>query len=170
MHAVPKNAWLLTLLLLAAGAAFYVETTSRALPADVASHFGVTGAANGFMPRDFYVRLMLALLVGLPVLVGLLPSVLIGRPNARINLPNGHYWLAPERRDASLRFLRNHLVRFGLLLLAFVCAVHRQILHANLLVPPQLSMAVFMRGLIVYLLCVAVWTVMLFARFAGSER
>ena len=43
-------------LALVACAALFVWLTGRALPNVVASHFGAAGLANGFMPRDEFVR------------------------------------------------------------------------------------------------------------------
>ena len=50
--------------------AAFVWLSSSALPEVVASHFGANGAANGFMPRGMYVAILLALVLGVPSLLG----------------------------------------------------------------------------------------------------
>ena len=65
---------------------------------------------------------------------------LIGRiPDRLINLPNKSYWLAPERRDQALAFLRDWLRWFVVLTLAMLTLVIGMALRANLAEPPQLS-------------------------------
>lgn len=42
----------------------------------------------------------------------------------QINLPHGGYWLAPERREASLARLGEHLSGVGLMLLVLLGGIH----------------------------------------------
>src|SRR5271156_6894280 len=99
----------IALLLLALCAGTYVWVSGAALPDMVASHFGPSGTANGFMARASYVHFMLVLIVALPLSLGLLPGLLVGLPGVRINLPNRDYWLAPSRRAATIAALQLQL-------------------------------------------------------------
>src|SRR5690242_10356649 len=96
-----RLAWLFLVLCLAAAAIFIVATVP-ALPPQVASHFGVSNAANGFMTRSGYLAFILFFALAFPLflaaVIGLVPRMM---PNA-INLPNRDYWLDPSRRDATL--------------------------------------------------------------------
>jgi hypothetical protein len=65
---------------------------------------------------------------------------LIGRiPDRLINLPDKSYWLAHERRDQALAFLRDWLRWFLMLTLAMLTLVIGMALRANLDEPPRLS-------------------------------
>jgi hypothetical protein len=100
-------------LLFVACAAVFVWVTGLTLPNLVASHFGAEGAANGFMPRSFYIGFMLVVIIGLPALLVVVTWFALGSSSARINLPNRDYWLAPERRTETLATLIWLKVLFG---------------------------------------------------------
>jgi uncharacterized membrane protein len=153
------------LLILAGVAGAFVWFSGAALPDMVASHFGPSGAANGFMPRASYVRFMLVLIVTLPVSLGLLPGLLLGVPGVRINLPNRDYWLAPERRAATIATLRRHLAGFGVLLLLFLTYMDGLTVRANQTFPPALPGDWFIGGLIVFVVTAALWIGFLLWRF-----
>jgi hypothetical protein len=152
------------------GAALFVLLTSRGLPPVVASHFDGSGAANGFMTREYYTLLMLALVVGMPLLLVYLPAFAFSGPEAKINVPNRDYWLAPERRQATVCFLRRHIARFGTLLLLLLCYVHWLVVQANAQVPPRLSSPWFMGGLIVFVVLSIIWAAVLRGRFRKVPR
>jgi uncharacterized membrane protein len=146
-------------------AAGFVWMTSDSLPALVASHFGVSGTADRFMPRDAYVRFMLAFVVVLPLFIVGLTTLILGSPNARINVPNREYWLAPERREETVSFLRLHTLRFGGMLVVFLCYVHWLVVRANEAQPVRLDSRWFIGGLAVFLVFALGWAKVLIGRF-----
>jgi uncharacterized membrane protein len=152
-------------LIATAVAAVFVWWSSLELPDRVASHFGASGLANGFMPRSTYIMVMLGFVVGLPMLMVLVTSVAMGSPKARINLPNQHYWLAPERRAATIATLRAAVLSFGILLVAFLCYAHWLVVRANASAPARLAESWFIAGLLVFLVAALVQVVVLLGRF-----
>ncbi len=143
----------------------FVWLTSGLLPDITASHFGASGAANGFMPRESYLRFMLAFVVLLPLFMVLVTGAALRSPKARINLPNREYWLAPERRAETVRYLRLHMVRYGSMLVVFLCYVHWLVVVANAVTPPRMPLAGIIGGLIVFVFVSIGWTILLFLRF-----
>jgi uncharacterized membrane protein len=152
-------------LIFVAGAAAFVLFSSRMLPEVVASHFGASGAANGFMPRAFYIAFMLAFVIGLPVLLVFVTSFAIGSQSARINLPNRDYWLAPERRAQTIRVLRAGIIWFGALLVTFLCYAHWLVVLANEAQPARLAESWFLGGLAAFLLATLIWLKVFVVRF-----
>ena len=152
-------------LALVACAAIYVGWSSRGLPPLVASHFGAGGAANGFMPRGPYVGFMLVVVVLLPAIVGLVPNRAFRAEGARINLPNAAYWLAPERRGATIESLSYQMRRFATLLLGFLCYAHGLVIQANESVPPALAEPAFVGGLAAFLVATLVWVLAFMLRY-----
>lgn len=150
-------------------AATFVWLTSLALPDLVASHFGSSGTANGFMPRAIYIFFMLAFVIGLPVLLVFATSFAIGHPSARINLPNRDYWLAPERRDETILVLRAGIMWFGTLLVAFLCYAHWLVVLANESQPAHLDESWFVGGLAVFVVATLVWLTVLLGRFRNRS-
>lgn len=157
---------LLALVLVAAG---FVWLTSRTLPAVVASHFSAGGAANGFMPRGTYVALLLALVVGAPLLVAFLPTAVAGRDGSNLRIPHRAYWLAPERRDDTLAFIAGHGRWFAAALALFLGYVHWLVVQANALQPPVLSTFGIVSGLVVFVAVLSAWLGILFVRFRRRD-
>lgn len=143
--------------LLVTCATAFVWFTSIRLPALVASHFGGSGAADGFMPHGYYVRFMLAFVIGLPTLLIAITWLAIGSPNARISLPDKDYWLAPERRVATMAFLRSGLLGFGSMLVVFLCYAHWLVVLANQSRPARLANSWFIGGLVAFLVALLIW-------------
>src|SRR5664279_3490148 len=105
----------LLLVLVVAGG--FVWLTSGELPPVVASHFGPGGTANGFMGKGMYIAVMLAVVVAVPALVGMSGQLVRVLPVQLVNLPNKQYWLAPERRAATIESLSSVSAVFSLCLL-----------------------------------------------------
>jgi uncharacterized membrane protein len=159
----------IALLLLFAAVAAFVWGTSEALPALVASHFDASGSANGFMPRATYRRLMLALLVFVPLLVAFLPTALIGKGGRHVSLPNKDYWLAPERREETIGFIRTHGQVFAAAIAVFMGYVHWLVVLANRAHPPVLSTPAMLGGLAVFLVATMAWALVLVRRFRARD-
>ncbi len=94
---------LFVLLLIAAPAVIWA--TSARLPERVATHFGRGGLANGWMTHDGYLVFILALTVVLPAFVVAMVGVLPRVAGSQAGISNRNYWLAPERRAATLSTL-----------------------------------------------------------------
>lgn len=160
--------WVLFFLFFVACAAVFVWQTSAGLPPLVASHFGAAGTANGFMPRTLYVRFMLAFVLGLPTVMTFVTWRALGSSNARINLPNRDYWLAPERRAETVAFLRSSLLWFGVLLVGFLCFAHWLVVLANRSQPAHLVERWLWGGLVGFMVAVFVWLIVLWSRFRAQ--
>lgn len=126
------------------GAVVLLFATAGALPDRIPTHFGAGGVPDAWMTRGGYLRFMLALAVGLPLVmagaVGWLPRL---APRL-VNLPNRDHWLAPARRDATLAFLGRHACRLGCMIVLMVAGVHLLILRASASSPPRLDEGLFL--------------------------
>ncbi|WP_052128438.1 DUF1648 domain-containing protein [Neosynechococcus sphagnicola] len=157
---------LLLFFLFLAGAGVFVWFTSQSMPNVVASHFGTSGSANGFMPRDYYVLFILTFVVGLPLLLLVGTYVALASPRVRINLPHREYWLAPARRAETVSFLRAHSVWFAAMLVAFLCYVHWLVVRANQVQPVQLSTPGLLAGLGIFFAAMFFWAMAMIRRFS----
>ena len=139
-------------------AALFVWLTSLSLPEVTASHFVASGAANGFMPKHIYTRFMLGLMVMLAVLIAYLPGLTMHSPNARINIPHRDYWLAPERREATVQYLCQSMKVPSMLLIAFLCYVHWLVVKANTLSPPLIPPQAIIPAIVLLILAMLFWS------------
>jgi uncharacterized membrane protein len=145
-------------------AILFVTGTASELPPTVASHFDAAGQPNAFMSRSGYVRFMLCLAVGLPVIVVVVLRSVYSRATD-LKLPNREYWLAPERLERTRAFLVAHGVWFGSLMVTLTCSVHWLELGANRQQPPHLSSQSFAAVLIAFLIATLAWIAALMFAF-----
>jgi uncharacterized membrane protein len=151
-------------------AILFVTGTASELPPLVASHFDAGGQANAFMTRSVYIRFVLCLCVGLPLLIVTVLVVAYSRATT-LKLPNQDYWMSPERINRTRSFLVAHGVWFGSLLVVLTCFIHWLELGANRLQPPHLSNQAFAVAMIAFLIATATWIAVLmfaFRRPAGE--
>lgn len=139
--------------------------TVPSLAEPIATHFDGAGRPNGWITRGGYAIFMASFGIGLPLLIlGLLPLFSRRYPK-RVNIPNRSFWLAPERREETLLFLRWHIGWLAALLVFFVLAVHHLVLMANASRPPALPHTPFLFMMGCFLAGIAVWTALLYRRF-----
>jgi hypothetical protein len=142
-----------------------IALTADRLPVRVASHFGASGLANGFMTREVYLAFTIGLVVVAPALVGLGIALSLKYFPQFINLPNRDYWLAPEQRDETTAFLTAHAAWLAALLALLALGVHLLVVRANLSVPPRLETGPFLAMLLAFAFVMAAWIGALARRF-----
>lgn len=102
------------------------------LPPYMASHFGAAGEPNGFAPRAAFFTAF-ALIGGFTLSALLATSALLSAmPTHLWNLPNRDYWLAPERRAATVARMQAFISWLAVGLAAFLLGVLELVLAANL--------------------------------------
>jgi uncharacterized membrane protein len=137
------------------------------MPHRMASHFAADGRANGWQSREAFFVLML-LVTSTSAIVGFLaPRQIAAKSNARINLPHRDYWLAPERRDQTMRFISATMAWFACGILFVLISGTYLALQANL-APDHLfhseAMLVVLVGFLLGLLSILVRLVRHFQR------
>lgn len=158
----------LFIVLLVVGTILIVATTDH-LPAQIASHFGAGGVANGWMSRNFYLLFMLAFAVILPIVIVLSMSVLPRWKAGGINIPNRDYWLDPARRESTLNYLTAHACWLGSLIVLFITAIHFLLIEANAAQPPRLPFQSFVTLLVLFVVALLAWMAMLALRFRNRR-
>lgn len=134
------------------------------LPDRVASHFGPSGEADGYMSCGMFLAFqwgilgfMAALFIGLPMLIRITPQ-------EAINLPNKEYWLAPERRDLTLSYLADRMFAFGAATLALMVSVLQSVYEANIRGVSNIGGLTWVY-LAIYLIYTVIWSITLTRRF-----
>src|SRR5215471_2062897 len=102
------------------------------LPVRMASHFDPYGRPNGSLPKETFFLVMAFAVVMTGAIGFLLPIAVAAAPAELINLPRKDYWLGPERREETLRFLRARLEWFACGVLFVLLYATSQAINANL--------------------------------------
>lgn len=153
------------LLVILAAQAFYYYPL---LPERMASHFGPDGRPNGWTTRDgFFAIIAFVVFIEGAAFLGL-PRILGRFPVALINLPNKHYWLAPERKEESLSWLALKMAWFGAAILAMIAVVNHMVILANLSAETRLSDGV-VAVVVAFLTFTAFWIGAIYRHFRLPE-
>jgi hypothetical protein len=147
------------------GAALTIVATAGGLPPVVASHFGAGGRASGWMAREAYLGLMLALTILLPLAIVAALSWLPRIAPGAVNLPNRAHWLAPARRRETLDALAVFACAFGGVLAGFLAGVHLLVVAAHAGPSPRLDETLFLALLGAFGVATALWVAALLRRF-----
>jgi uncharacterized membrane protein len=129
------------------------------LPERVATHFNLHGEPNGRMSRSAHQKLMLVVGLAFPLMVVLLSYATRFLPSFLVNIPHRHYWLAPERRSETQKYLVRHSLRLACLMVYLAIGIQFFTVQANKQNPPHLPMSLmwavvapFIAGVIIYVL------------------
>jgi len=156
----------LRVVILAAAGLLFILATSAGMPEVAATRFGGAGEPNAFMTRFGYQVFMAFLVTVVPLLVAFLPRLVGGRWPYLLNIPHRTYWLAPERREATLAAVEAHTAFLATILILLICYVHWLLMQANAANPPRLDIGLFFAGMGVFAVVLAAWIVRLFRRFS----
>jgi len=100
-------------ILLVAGAAVHFSRYYPQLPDVVESHFGSRGNPNGWQTKQIFFAFFVGVTVINTVFTFGIPALIRALPPQLFNLPNKRYWLAGERREASLDFISGWFSWYG---------------------------------------------------------
>ncbi len=123
------------------------------LPDAVPYHFNFKGEPDAWGSRTFLISFDAGVLLFLALTFFLTARFIMRARDDYINLPHKEYWLAPERRDATIRRLLNLLGWIGVCTLLFIQYVMLQTLRAATAEPPQ-QFGTFWPVLLLYLAAV----------------
>ncbi len=143
---LPNSIFFALVALGAAQVSFYAPR----IPELLGSHFSRGGFVNGWQTKAAFFATELAMIILATVVSFGIPRIIAAAPVAFINLPHKEYWLAPERREDTLAYIRVWSVWFGCGLLAFLLFVMELVFRANLHSPPQFNNAAFVPALLAF--------------------
>jgi hypothetical protein len=121
----------------------YIVATGQDLPARVASHFGLRGTADAFMPRDKYLLVFGLISFLVPIGVVAVSAIAVRVRPGYACKRNREFWSRPENRAAAITYCTTaSMIKAGLLSV-FLAVVHSMVLQANQVQPPRLPFPAF---------------------------
>jgi len=142
----------------------YLVFSSGQLPSQVATHFRSNGHPNGWMSRSSHMVLMGVLGLVLPLLIVAVMNAARLFPSA-LNIPRKQFWLAPERRQETFRYLSRQALWFACVMVAFILGLQVTLVQANAQTPAQLSMPLHFTLAGGFLAALAIWIIVTVRRF-----
>jgi uncharacterized membrane protein len=143
---LPSSIFFLLVVLGAGQFAYYAPR----IPEVLGSHFARGGFVNGWQTKAAFFSTELAMIVLATVVSFGIPRIIAAVPVSLINLPHKEYWLASERREDTLAYIRLWSAWFGCGLLAFMLFAMELVFRANLHSPPQFDNAAFAPALLAF--------------------
>jgi len=156
--------------LLATGAAgvLLLAYHRQRLPEVVASHFGASGVANGWMPRDTHVLLAQGLFLFLTAMFCFMGWIMARIPAKWVNLPNKDYWFSAEREAETRRHLASWGHGFGAVVNLFLIFAFHLVYRANLSSPVAFDNTAMIAGLVAFVIASLGSTIMLLLRYGKA--
>ena len=108
------------------------------LPDRMASHFAASGIPNGWMTKPQFFIAYALLMLPAAALEFWVSHRIANKPDAKLNLPNKEYWLAPERRVQTFAYFESFFAWYGCVFLFVLVFAMGLAMRANLETPPQL--------------------------------
>lgn len=121
------------------------------MPDRMASHFAGDGRPNGWQSREAFFLIMFLASASSAIVSFFAPWRIASQPNARINLPNRDYWLAPERRMQTIAYISNFLAWFGCAVLLVLISGTFLAFRANLAPDHRFNSPVLVAVLVAFL-------------------
>jgi uncharacterized membrane protein len=139
------------------------------LPERMASHFDISGVPNGWMAKPVFFGIYAGVWALSSVVLFVPSRTIAGMPASRINLPNKEYWLAPERRPATIAYFERSFAWFGCAVLVLVVLALDLAMQANLVTPVHLAAGTMLVYLAVFLAFTIAWVVSLVRHFSTLD-
>ena len=141
------------------------------LPDRVPQHFDASGTPDSWTTK--WESLAIVLIVYLITVVTLVPVVVLARClekhfwlDSLLNLPNKQYWLSPERRNETMRYMHEAILWIAIATLALLIGVMQFVLMGSRENVQHFSVTGFLIVMGVYLAYMAVWCVQFYRRFS----
>ncbi|GAC1620037.1 MAG: DUF1648 domain-containing protein [Candidatus Acidiferrum sp.] len=140
------------------------------LPRTIASHFSGGGHPNGWQSKPVFFLFFLFSMVIAAFVSFVVPRAFSSLPASQLNLPSKDFWLAPENREGTFRFLEIQLAWFGCVLLAFLLFSFHVAIRVNLSPGSSFDSRSFVFGLGVFFIFVIVWMIRFVGHFVSPEK
>jgi uncharacterized membrane protein len=159
---------LIVFAILAIAAALHAAQHYRELPDRVASRFDLTGNAVGSTAKSSLVALNGAAIAAVVFAIGMSVRAARRSPES-LQIASKDYWLAPERRDATLHAFVCHMLWLLNAAMLLIVVLFGAMYHANLRNPPTMERAP-LAAIALFLAFIVGWTVSLKRRFARRPQ
>ena len=139
------------------------------LPDRMASHFAASRIPNGWMTKPQFFMTYALLLLPAAALEFWVSHRIANKPDAKLNLPNKEYWLAPERRAETFAYFESFFAWFGCVFLLVEVLAMGLAMRANFDTPPLLPTGPIVSVIAGFVLFNVVAVIAMFRRFSKPE-
>jgi uncharacterized membrane protein len=140
------------------------------LPERLASHFTASGIPNGWMSKTQFAWMYALVLLPALAVEFWVPRQIARKPDAKLNLPNKQFWLAPERRARTFAYFDSFFAWYGCAFLLVVAFAMGLAMRANFETPPRLPAAFIVSDIAGFLLFNVIAIAAMLRRFANPKK
>ena len=131
----------------------FIVQSAQWLPQRVATHFGASGYANDWMPRESYLHII--------AILGLAPAAVIASVGVALTLLIKASRVRSGGRMVNISYLCGDIIWFACLLLCFLAGTHYLTISANRIHPARLSTAGLAVLICAFSLGMIAWSILL---------
>lgn len=139
------------------------------LPDRLAVHFAPSGMPNGWMTKQQFFIAHAVVVVPAFLVEFWVSHRIASKPDAKLNLPNKEYWLAPERRAETLAYLDRFFAWYGCAFLFVEVFAMGLAMRANFDTPPQLTTGPIVSVIVGFVLFNMAAVIAMFRRFSTPQ-
>ena len=139
------------------------------LPDRLASHFSASGIPNGWMTKTQFMLMYGVVLLPALAIEFWVSNQIANKPDARLNLPNKEYWLAPERRAETFAYFETFFAWYGCAFLFVVAFAMGLAMRANFNTPPQLPTGPIVSDIVGFVLFNIAAVIAMLRRFSNTS-
>jgi uncharacterized membrane protein len=139
------------------------------LPDRLASHFDASGMPNDWMTKTHFLWIYVIVLLPALAIEFLVSRTIANQPDARINLPNKEFWLAPERRAETFAYFDSFFAWYGCAFLFVEVFAMGLAMRANFDSPPQLPTGPIVSVIAGFVLYNVAAVIAMFRRFSATR-
>ena len=147
-----------------------VFVLGASLPERVATHFGASGQADGWMSRSKHMIAFSLFGVGFSGFVIGICYVIRFLPPTVLNVPRPDYWRSPEHFREACEFMFRHSFWFGAMTSAWLAVLHYLLVQANRKPVPALDAKAVWGLTLAFLAGTAVWVLSMVRFLARTGR
>ena len=90
-------------------------------------------------------------------------------PSRFVNIPNRQYWLSPERREQTSRYITRQMLWLASMEVTFFAGIQYSIVEANRLTPAQMPTDKFWPLFIGFMAAVGIWSIVFILHFRKAD-
>ena len=138
------------------------------LPEKIASHFTMSGQANGWMAKSNFMTINYSIAGFIIITFMGLSFGLSKIPVSMLNMPNKNYWLSDEQKQKTCDFMSHYILWFGSMTVMLLTCINYHLFQFN---KKKMQFLPYNKEIFsIYFVFTAIWIWGLYKRFGKKDK